>query len=112
MEFNKRKFAKRLKEIRLAKKLTQEDLGAKLDIEPSNYSNFETGKTTPSVQSLTKIIKNLDITPSEVFEYDHLDEEKLLDERVSKIYSSFSIEKKRAAYKALRLIEEIIQNKL
>ena len=111
MEFDKNRFAKRLKELRLAKKLTQENLSEKLNIEPSNYSNFETGKTTPSVQSLYKIIDSLGVFPNEVFECEHLENEKLLDEKIYAIYNSFSIEKKRAIYKMLRLLEDITRIK-
>lgn len=112
MEFNKKYFAKRLKELRLAKKLTQENLSEKLGIEPSNYSNFETGKTTPSVQSLYKIMERLDVTPNEVFEYEHLEDEKILDEKILKIYSSLNLSKKRALYKIIRLLEDITKNKI
>ena len=107
MEFDKNIFAKRLKEIRLAKGLTQEDISAKLGIEPSNYSNFETGKTTPSVQTLSKIIEAMNISANEVFEYEHFEDEKKLDEINQAIYSKLSLNKKIAVYKILRTIEDI-----
>jgi len=112
MEFDKKRFARRIKEIRLAKGLTQEDLSAKLGIEPSNYSNVETGKTTPSVQSLCNIIENLDVTPNEIFDCKHFEEEKMLDEMIFKIYNGFSIDKKRAMYKMIRLLEDITRYKI
>ena len=107
MEFNKEKFAKRLKEIRLSKKMTQDELSVKTGIEPPNYSNIERGKTTPTLQSLSKILTNLEVSPDEIFEYNHFEDEKTLDELNLKIYNSFSFETKQSLYKILRALEEL-----
>ena len=112
MELNKNSFAKRLKEVRLAKGLTQEDLSEKLGMEASNYSNFETGKTLPSMQTLVKIIECLQISPNELLEYNHLVDENDLDKKVMQIYQNLPLGKKRAAYKILRTIEDLTKNKL
>lgn len=106
MEFDKKNFANRIKEIRHAKNLTQEQLSEKIGIEPSNYSNLETGKTTPSVQTLYKIMTSLEVSPNEVFEFEHLDDENKLDEMNLKIYNNFSLSQKKAIYKILRTLED------
>lgn len=106
MDFDKSNFAKRIKELRLAKNLTQEELSAKIGIEPSNYSNFETAKTTPSVQTLFKIIQSLEVSFDEVFELEHLKDEEILDEINLRVYNNFSIEQKRAIYKIFRSLED------
>ena len=48
---------KRLKEFRLVKKITQEGLATLLNIATKNISDYETGKTAPSLHSL-QIIRN------------------------------------------------------
>lgn len=106
MDFNKNDFAKRIKEIRLAKGLTQEELSEKISIESSNYSNFETAKTMPSLPNLYKIINGLEINPNELFEVKHLDNEAKLDEINLKIYNNFSLSQKKALYKILRALED------
>jgi len=46
---------KRLKEFRIMKKITQEGLASLLKIATKNISDYETGKTAPSLQSLQTI---------------------------------------------------------
>jgi len=50
-------FGQRLKEFRKVKKITQEELATLLKIATPNISDYENGKTTPSIQSL-QIIGN------------------------------------------------------
>lgn len=105
-DFNNKKFAKRLKEIRKAKKLTQEEVCNRTNIDSSNYSKMETGKISPSLKSLYKLIKGTDFVPNDLFEYDHFSNEKELDEMNMKIYHSFSLRKKQSLYKILRALED------
>ncbi len=108
MVFDKNKFAKRLKEIRIAKGLKQEALCAKINIEPPNYSPMETAKGLPSIPTFHRIVESLEVSPNEFFEYEHLENEKTLDEMNMKIYNSLSLKKKRGLYKILRALEELI----
>ena len=48
-------FAKRLKELRKEKKLTQVQMAAVLEISGRNYQNYELGKYEPDVDGLIKI---------------------------------------------------------
>lgn len=107
MNFDKKKFAKRLKEIRKAKGLKQEALCSKINMEPSNYSPLETGKGAPNLSTLYKIIVNLDVSPNELFEFEHLDNEKKIDEINLRIYNNLSLKKKRGLYKILRALEDL-----
>lgn len=107
MDYDKNKFAKRLKEIRLSKRLTQDDVSEKTGIDTPNYSRFETGKTIPTLQSLCKIMQGLEVSPNEVFEYEHFNNEKELDEIVMNVYQKFSLKQKYSIYKIFRAIEEL-----
>ena len=105
-KFNEKYFGKRLKEIRKAKGLTQEAVCEKADIDVSNYSKMETGRNMPSLQSLYKIIENVGFVPNELFEYEHLNNEKSLDDMNMEIYNNFSFNKKKVIYKIFRALED------
>ena len=105
-EFNKKFFAKRLKEIRKSKRLTQEQICELAGIEVSNYSKMETGKIAPSMATLQKLINLVGFVPNELFEFEHLDSEKNIDEKVLEIYKNLNFSKKQFFYKILRAIED------
>lgn len=55
-----------LKRLRLAKKLTQDDLAEKLHVVRQTVSSWETGKTTPDVEMLTAIAQALEVDITEL----------------------------------------------
>lgn len=55
---------KRVKEIRLKKKIAQQDIAAACNIEKSNFSRLEAGNTNPTIYTLNKIANYLDVTLS------------------------------------------------
>lgn len=63
----KKLLGKRLQEIRKSKKLTQEQVAELVDIETVSLSNIENGKYFPSAENLDKLLKVLEINPSEIF---------------------------------------------
>ncbi len=60
--------ATRIKAIRQAKGMTQEELAEAIDRTVETISNLERGKSLPSVQTLMIIANALDITISELLE--------------------------------------------
>lgn len=106
IEFDKKEFALRLKEIRKSKGLTQEDVCEITGIEISNYSKMETGKVAPSLQSLQKLIKLAGFIPNELFNYTSLNNEESIDQIIFEMYAKFSLSKKQLLYKIMRDIEE------
>ena len=52
----------RLKELRLAENLTQKALSEKLNITQFTYSNYETGYTQPSIETLIKLADYYHVT--------------------------------------------------
>lgn len=70
----------RIKELRKARRLSQEQLSEKVDINPKHLSRIEVGKNYPSLHTLEKIAKALNIEMKDIFEFMHLDnsKEKLL----------------------------------
>ena len=63
----KKLLGKRLQEIRKSKKLTQEHVAEAINVETSSISNIENGRYFPSAENLEKLLKVLNINPSEIF---------------------------------------------
>ena len=57
----------KIKAVRKQKGFTQEKFCEVLDIDISGLSKIENGKCFPSTETIFKIIKNLDISPNELF---------------------------------------------
>ncbi|MBR1968639.1 MAG: helix-turn-helix transcriptional regulator [Clostridia bacterium] len=59
---------KKLKELRLAENLTQEQLSEKLQISRVNYTRYETDATRPDYETIIKIADYYDISLDELFD--------------------------------------------
>lgn len=59
-----KKIGKRIKEVRLQKGISQADLVGKMDgnIDPTNISRIEAGRTNPTVITLFRIAEAMDMT--------------------------------------------------
>ncbi len=68
----KKLLGKKLQQIRKSKKLTQEQVAEFVGVETSSISNIENGKYYPSAENLDKILKVLDVKPSEIFTFESL----------------------------------------
>lgn len=66
----KKLLGQRIKELRLKKGLTQEELAEKVEIDQRNLSNIECGNTFPH-KSLLKIAEALNVTVQDLFNYEH-----------------------------------------
>lgn len=62
--------AKRLKQIRAEKEITQEELAFRAELTLSQIARIETVKTNPTISTLFKIIRTLDIPPSDLFNFE------------------------------------------
>jgi len=61
--------AKNLKQVRLAKGLTQIELADKAGINSNAYAKIERAERNPSLDTLEKLIKALGIKSSDVFPF-------------------------------------------
>lgn len=62
--------AKRLKEIRSEKGVSQEELAYRAEITLSQIARIETVKINPTVSTIFKIARALDVPPSEIFNFE------------------------------------------
>ena len=66
----KKNFGKRIKEKRLEKELTQEELAEKIGISPKSLSQIELGNNFVSAENLDAICQALSISPRVLFDFD------------------------------------------
>jgi transcriptional regulator with XRE-family HTH domain len=84
---------KNIKGIRKEKKLTQEDLAEKCDLQTSYLAGVERGERNITLQTLEKIAKGLDESPEYIFNFDkiNIDEDFLsVKEQITVITSLLS----------------------
>lgn len=62
MKKNNQKFAERLKELRKEKGLTQKEVGEQLGMTQANYQKWESGKSSPSGETLIKLADYFDVS--------------------------------------------------
>ena len=55
-------FSVRLKELRLKKGLTQTELGEKVGVKQSTFTNWENGKREPNFETIIKIADLLEVS--------------------------------------------------
>ena len=65
-----RLLSKRLKEIRAEKGISQEELAYRSELTLSQIARIETIKTNPTISTLFKIIRTLEISPKDLFNFD------------------------------------------
>lgn len=61
----------RIKELRKIRKLSQEKLAELVDIDPKHLSVIEVGRSYPSMITLEKIAKSLNVEISDIFDYSY-----------------------------------------
>jgi transcriptional regulator with XRE-family HTH domain len=76
-----RLISERLKEIRKEKGISQEELAYRSELTLSQIARIETLKTNPTISTLFKIIRTLEIKPSDLFNFDLLDNNKDLNQK-------------------------------
>lgn len=76
------KFGLRVKEIRKRKGLTHEKLAEMISIGVRSLVKIETGNSFPSCDTLEKLIKALDTSNIEIFDFEHLQPDNELRELI------------------------------
>ncbi len=67
------KIGNRIKQVRLAKGISQQELAATLNYEKSNMSRLEAGNTNPTLLTLYRVSQALGIPLSELISVDEKD---------------------------------------
>lgn len=95
----KKLLGKRIREIRLKNKYTQEKLAELAGIEIPSLSNIENGKNYPNNETLEKIAAALSVRPFELFIFEYYeDEETLRNEMIKSMKEDDILTKKMYQY--------------
>ncbi len=78
-----RKFAKRIRELRKIKKMSQEQLAEKADLHPTFIGNLERAEKNPTLISLEKIARAFNVSLFELLAFS--DDKKIVDAKVQDI---------------------------
>ena len=97
---------KRLKEARLAKNYTQEDLAEKIDISVAFLSRVERGNSHINLKRLNQLCGLLDITEGYVLNGASSNSENYLDQEFAELLKNCSPEKQRLIYNVAKTIAE------
>lgn len=103
MEDIKILLGKRIKELRLKKGMSQEQLAEMLDIAVRNVSKIECGTNFIRADKIPKLSLALDVTPKELFNFEHLKEHTNLREEIITIMND-NPEKITEIYKVVKAI--------
>ncbi len=60
----------RIKTLRESKNVSQQDIAGLCNIEKSNFSRIEAGRTNPTIYTLSKIADNLNVPLTELVDFD------------------------------------------
>ena len=106
MENLKKLLGKRIRELRKRYNISQQELAEKINIDPRNLSNIETGRTFPS-KSLIEIANALDVELTELFKFEHLKTTKAkMTKYINTAIDSMNEEELKIIYKFIKSIRE------
>ena len=96
----------RIKQARLAKNLTQEDLAEKVDISVAFLSRVERGNSHINLKRLNQLCGLLDVTEGYVLNGASSNSENYLDKEFAELLKSCSGEKQKLIYNVAKVIAE------
>lgn len=100
MNLDKEIIGKKIRQLRIERGLSQEELSEKIDISPRHMCTIENGNSFPSIETFIKIAEILEIDINEFFNLTKINDDKLRNE----IYTLVQI----SSVKELGLIKDII----
>jgi transcriptional regulator with XRE-family HTH domain len=97
----------RIQEIRKIRKLTQEQLSRKVDLDAKHISRIEVGRSYPSLDTLEKLANALKVEISTFFKFGHNAKNKReLKKTINELLADFSEDKLRLTEKVLKALFE------
>ena len=84
----KKLLGRRIKELIKKKNISQEKLAELIGIEPTALSNIVTGRNYPLMSTLEKLLQVLEVDFSEVFNFEHLNDDKNLQAEIEQILNN------------------------
>ena len=100
----KKLLGKRIREVRILRNLTQEDLSELTDIGASSISKIESGYFHPTDENLDKIAKDLKIEPYKLYMFNHQKDTKTLISDLENILKSATEEEIKLVHRVVTSI--------
>lgn len=104
MKTTKELLGARIKELRKIRKMSQEQLSEKVDVDPRYISRMEVGANAPSLETMESIARALEVEIKELFEFAHLQAGGIKAEEIEKLLEGANEEKKRTIMKIIRAV--------
>lgn len=101
---------KRIRELRVQNKITQEDLAEQIDLSVSYISYVENGKKKPSLETLIRIANILGVTVDEILAGNQLHNPTDYQTDIDLIMDDFSVNEKRLAFELLKSVHDILRS--
>ena len=101
---NKKKLGLKIKELRKRKGLTQEELAELIQMEQNSISVMESGRNLPTLGTLEKIAKVLDVNLSDFFDYDYIEDIDVIKASTEDIISKMDDKQLRQLFKYVKSI--------
>ena len=104
MDTTKALLGARIKELRKAKRLSQDKLSESIGIDPKHLSRIEVGKSYPYMETLESIAKSLEVEIKDLFDFRHLEKDAATIEGISAMLIGASVERLRLVSKFIRTL--------
>ncbi len=92
----------RIKELREKNKFTQEVLAEKIGIDPKHLSRIENGRNFPSMETLEKLVINLNVSFQDLFQFGHISNRTVLIKSIVDDIKKMSDEQLKFIYKIIK----------
>lgn len=102
MQTTKSLLGARIKELRRAKKLSQEQLAEIISLDPKFISRIEVGRSSPSLETIENIARALGVEIRDLFEFVHLQPGAITDEEIKQLLAYMDEKTARTVFKMVR----------
>ena len=93
----------RIREVRKSRQLSQEKLAEKVGVEPKQISRIEGGKSSPSMDTLEAIARELQVEMKDLLDYQHLIDGNI-EANVLQLFNLMDDKTKKLAFRLLRTL--------
>lgn len=105
MKTTKELLGARIRELRKARNLSQEQLAELIDVEPRHVSRLEVGSSYPRIDRLEKIAEALDVPLKDFFDFMHLESANTRAVNIEVLVKGMNEDYQRIIYKIVRAFE-------
>lgn len=106
MKTTKELLGARIRELRKARNLSQEQLAEMIEVEPRHVSRLDVGSSYPRIDRLEKIAVALNVPLKDFFDFMHLESPVTRVQNMDVMLKGMSEDYQRIIYKIVRAFEE------